>query len=262
MPPLCGGSHKIKYLNASVFFIIAIFGFLETINKTGEIRISLLFAIPFIILVVLNLIIKSNYLDIISNMLLMIGSILFTPYGNLTAAIFLLLSIHSINNKYQYYVIFIIFFVSIIYSSSNQNVSIFQVAVILIGYFFIISKYFITIHLPTEKMKHKIKYLENQLFIVGAKDTLSNDQILLKYPYMRHSGYNPYRKIDDIRLLANNKIYKEIAAINNITEQNQSREFSNMKKNFSIELSKPVETQISLIKSGIELGIIHIKCRH
>lgn len=260
-PPRYGGSRRVKFLNASVFFLIAVFGFLETLEKSS-IESAIIFSIPFLFLFAINILLSSEYTDIISNVALSVGAIIATPYGNLTAAVFIILSIYVIRNKYHYYILSTIIIISIIISSEYQGVSVFQVSVILIGYIFLISKYIETIHFPTIRMRKKIQDLENRLFILGGKDPLSNDQILHKYPFMKHSGDDPYRKIRDLRLLANDKIYKEIAAINGITEQNQSREFNNMKKNFSSELNRPVETQISLIKAGIELGIIKIDYRH
>lgn len=124
------------------------------------------------------------------------------------------------------------------------------------------AKYYYNIYLPVKSLEIENKDLKNKLSLFGNPEYLKDDQIIHKYPFMKHSGDDPYRKIRDLRLLANDKIYKEIAAINGITEQNQSREFNNMKKNFSSELNRPVETQISLIKAGIELGIIKIDYRH
>lgn len=256
------GCHNERYLNIAVFFTVFVFGLLEKIGKSQDIKIIIAYSVLFSTLTILNLFIKHYSIDIASDLILTASIMFFTPYGNLTAVLFLIFIIYNSKNKYQYYALGSISLILIVLSALSQKVSPVQIVVILIGYFFLIGKYIYTIHIPTIKLKKENERLKTSLSIVGNAKHLTEDQILYHYPVMSHHDYDrKYSKINIIRDFSDGVTRTKLAKKYDCSERSIDRYLSEMKEEFGKLLGIKITENTHLVKIAAMLDIIQVIVR-
>lgn len=256
------GGKTDLYLISSVFYsILFLFNFVDQILKGQSIIERMGFTLPFLLLAVLFSTKYKKTVNFLLDAALCLIMITISNIGEFSGVSFLYLVLFRINKKSTLYIIIALSFISIGASSIIYSRTIPEVFVILGLNIFMGAKYYYDIFLVIQRMKQKIKDLEDKLSLFGPREILTDDQILLKYSFLNHSGDNPYRKIQDLRLLVDNEI-KEIASINGVSPNTINREFDNIKKNIGFILDKEIHSLRSLIKSCIELGIIEINFIH
>lgn len=217
-----------------------------------------------------------NIIDIFIDVVFFIILALISPMGDFSAIPFIFLVLFRTGNKKSSIVIISILSISLCFGFIINDWSLQNTFALIALYGFMGFKYYYIIHIPTHQLKQEntslLKengILKTRLSIAGNIAPLTDDQILQKYPYMyfketdRKKDPDPYRKIKDLRLLADDKGHIEIAIINKISSQTQHREFAKLKKEFKIELNrdKKIDTLWGLVVAGQELGIIPVRYR-
>lgn len=220
-------------------------------------------------------------IDLIVEFLLCIAVIVVAPKGTFSGIPFLFLIANRAKRNEHYYIMIAITVLSISANIFIYNFKIQYIFALIFLYVYFGIKYYFHFHIPTRLLKSQNTTLNNKVLsqsseiadlksqIQDSPILLTDDQIIQKYPYMYFKETDPdkdpdpYRKIKDLRLLASDKGYIEIALINKISEQTQYREFAKLKKEFKIELNrdKKIDTLWGLVVAGIELGIIHVRYR-
>jgi hypothetical protein len=99
--------------------------------------------------------------------------------------------------------------------------------------------------------------LSTKLDILGPSKFLTDDQLLNKYPWLKYSKEDIYRKIKDLRDMGNGYSNKELAYRNKVEADTQSKNLKRLKKEISRESGINILNNTHLVKICIELGIIH-----
>lgn len=263
-----GGSREYYIILGIFYFLLFSYNLLQMLLIGAGCLSVILYTAPFFIFSMILFSKLKIYADIVIDAALCLILISVEGSGRFSGAIFGVFVLFRLHNKKVSYIFMAAIIAGISISSIMHSRSIvssfiliFVYSVIGFKYYYLILKKFNILKSQNISLKTENQLLKNKLSIFGVATQLTNDQILQKYPYMYYKETNPYRKINDIRLLASDKGHKEIAAINKISPQTQFREFSKLKKEFKIELQreKKIETLWGLIIAGIELGIIPVK---
>ena len=262
-------------ITAIFCFIIFAFNLTDQILRNQSIIERIHYTLPFLLLAVLFTTKYKNAIDFFADVAVCLIMTIQSKIGDFSGVPFLYLILFRTKTKNQLYVIVSIVFVAVGINSILNHRSISQTFVILSLNIFMGIKYYYDIYLVVKSLKEKlskslitIKTMEEEIVylksMIKASITkpMTDDEILETYPFMIHSGNNPYRKIQDLRLFADQNGYKQIGGINNISENSQSREFATMRECFSKKLKRKVDTVQGLIVAGIQLGIIHIEIIH
>ena len=231
-----------------------------------NIYIIALYVCFFVVLAILNIIIKHYYIDIISDLSLMIVTIWGATYGNLTGLLFFIFVLFRVKNKNHLYIIFPVFTATILLSGNDNNYSIMQIALLLSGYSFFILKYIFTIHIPIQKLIKENEKLKNRLQIIGDAKHMTDDDILYWYPVMKHHDEEKkYLKINMLRDLSTGSTRKVLADKYECSTKTVDRYLDDMKEDFSDRLGLKDDERIyekqHLTTIGAMLDIIQVIVR-
>lgn len=250
-----GGTNNYYLILGLLLLSIGIYNIISYGTSTFTASVSVY---PFLILGTLYFTKIKHNVDIIIELILLVAVFATSIVGEFSGVSLLVILLFQVKeNKKQ-----IIFIIGLLVIGITINTIKFEhttpqlfKSLFLVSLFLV--KFYYKMYLPKKRLRQRVKYLENQLSIFGTRKKLTDDQILLKYNFLIHSGDNKYRKLQDLRLLVNKDI-KEIAFINGVSSNTINREFDNIKKNIGIELGKDIFLLRDLIKSCIELGIIEV----
>lgn len=234
----------------------------ELLNKNEGILLIILYSIPFLTLILISIFINNKILDISTNIILSVIFMFTMEYGDISAFVFIIFILYRLENIKQFIFIGSIFLLSFSFASIFKGIPTLTVFILIIGYLYVLAKYYYTIHKPTKRLHQRVKYLEKELFKLGPAVALTDDQIIQKYPFMYHPRDNKYRRIEDIRMLSDGLSSKEIAAIAEVEPNTISREFDDLKVNIGVFTDQKIMSKEQLIKVCIELGIIEVTFIH
>lgn len=255
-----GGGTNYHITLGLIYLGIAIY---NVFDYWGVVSIeSMAHTVPFVLIFILLLTKIKKQIDIIIDFLIMIVIITISIVGEFSGVALLYLLLFRVkDNKTS--IIFL--FVCILAISLNtlifQNEIVEAFKTIFVFGFFLL-KYYYIIHKPTNRLYQRVKYLENELFRLGPAKPLTDDQIIQKYPFMYHPRENQYRRIEDVRMLADGLSVKEIASIAEVEPNTISREFDDLKVNIGVFIDTKIMSKEQLVKVCIELGIIEVSFIH
>jgi hypothetical protein len=198
-----------------------------------------------------------NIIDIIVDLCLYVAIMIVAPEGTFSAISILYLFLFTIPNRKFYVFISFITFVSIGMNVVIHNFGAPYAFLIISLYTLMASKFYYKAIKPYQDALAIISQLKHRLSIMGPATPLTDDQILLRFEFLKYSGDNVYRKIRDLELLIDEEMgYKEIAAMNGISEQTQFREFKKIRADLGSDLGIKIRTAQGLARVCSDLGII------
>lgn len=257
---------------AIIYFIMASLNILTQIIQHKSMLGRIHFTLPLILFAIFMLTNKRIEFDFIIDLLICMILTAVSTIGVFSGISFLLILYFRTEKQEGYYCLWGLIFLSVAIGAVISKWDITSAFVMLAVNIFLSIKYYKYIHLPVKNLRQTIidqsstiSELKHKLSILGTSKALTNDQILDRYTFMRFTDDNPYRKINDFRMLSEGKNLKEIAFIDGIKQSsNISDQFVKIRKDIEVFLSTEdkeivIPNIASLILIGVELGIIRTK---
>lgn len=254
-----GGTNNYYLIIGLLLLSIGVYNIISYGVSTTKAIVSVY---PFVIIGALYLTKIKHKVDIIIEIFLLIAVLSTSIVGEFSGIAFLIILLAQTTNKKQ-----IIFIISLTIIGITINTIVFDHTIpqvfkslFLVSIFLV--KFYYKIYLATRRLHQRVKYLENELFRLGPAKPLTDDQIIQKYPFMYHPRENQYRRIEDVRMLADGLSVKEIASIAEVEPNTISREFDDLKVNIGVFIDTKIMSKEQLVKVCIELGIIEVSFIH